>query len=77
MNVSIFDILQCLNGEEVKEYINSTQSSCLKSHQGELRYTEQYWMTYVELDDLLRKFRYMIACNDFDLRLAVWEKMLP
>ena len=34
-------------------------------------------MTYVELDDLLRKFRYMIACNDFDLRLAVWEKMLP
>ena len=31
MNVSIFDILQCLNGEEVKEYINSTQSSCLKS----------------------------------------------
>ena len=74
MNVSIFDILQCLNGEEVKEYINSTQSSCEKSRQGEFRYNEHYWMTYVELVDLLRKFHYVIACNDFDLRLAVWEK---
>ena len=30
-------------------------------------------MTYVGLVDLLHKFPYAIAHNDFDLRLAVWE----
>ena len=34
-------------------------------------------MTYVGLVDLLHKFPYAIAHNDFDLRLAVWEEMLP
>ena len=33
-------------------------------------------MTYVGLVDLLHKFRYAIARNDFDLRLAVWKEML-
>ena len=35
INVSISDILQCLNDKEVKEYISSTQSSYEKSQQGE------------------------------------------
>ena len=76
INVSICDILQCLNDKEVKGYISSTQSSYKKSQQGEYGYTGQYWMTYVELVDLLHKFHYAIAGNDFDLRLAVWEEML-
>ena len=33
-------------------------------------------MTYVGLVDLYQKFHYAIACNDFDLRLAVVEEML-
>ena len=33
-------------------------------------------MTYLGLVDLLHKFHYTIARNDFDLRLAVWEEML-
>ena len=77
MNVSICDILQCLNDEEVKEYISSTQSSYEKYQQGEFGFTEEYWMTYVGIVDLLCKFHYAFACNDFDLRLAVWKEMLP
>ena len=34
-------------------------------------------MTYVGLVDLFQKFHYAIACNDFDLRLAVWEELFP
>ena len=41
-NVSICDILQCLNDKEIKEYISSTQSSYEKSQQGEFGYTGQY-----------------------------------
>ena len=77
INVSICAILQCLNDKEVKEYISSTQSSYEKSQQGEFGYTGQYWMTYVRLVDLLHKFHYAIARNDFHLRIAVWEEMLP
>ena len=65
MNVSICDILQCLNDKEVKEYISSTQSSYEKSQQGEVDYTGQYWMTYVRLVDLLHKFHYAIAPTMF------------
>ena len=77
VNVSICDILQYFNDKEVKEYIISTQSSYEKSQQGEFGYTGQCWMTYLGLVDLLNKFHYTIACNDFDLRLAVWGEMLP
>ena len=34
-------------------------------------------MTYVGLVDLLCKFHYAIPRNNFHLRLAVWEEMLP
>ena len=77
INVSIYDTLQCLNDKEVKEYISTTQSSYEKSQQGEFGYTRQYWMTYIGLVDLFKKFHYAIACNDFDLRLAVWEELFP
>ena len=68
INVSICDILQCLNDKEVKEYISSTPSSYEKSQQGEFSYTGQYWMTYVGLVDLLHyaiKFHYAIAPTMF------------
>ena len=77
INVSSCDIVQCLNDEEVKECISSAQSTYEKSQQGEFGKTGQYWMTYLGLADLLNKFHYAIARNDFDLRLAVWEEMLP
>ena len=48
-----------------------------KSQQGEFGYNGEYWMTYVGLVDLVLKFHYAISRNDFDLRLTVWEEMLP
>ena len=41
INVSICDILQCLNDKEVKGYISSTQSSYKKFQQGEFGYSAQ------------------------------------
>ena len=61
INVSIYDIQQCLNNKEVKEYISSTLSSHEKSQQGEFGYTGKYWMTYVGLVDLFRKFHYVVV----------------
>ena len=77
INVSICGISQCLNDKEIKEYISATQSSYEKFQLGKFGYTGQYWMAYVGLVDLFQKFHYAIACNDFDLRLAVWEELLP
>ena len=71
INVSICDILQCLNDKEVKEYISSIQSPYKKYQQSEFGCTGQYWMIYVGLVDLLHKFYYAIARNDFDIRLTV------
>ena len=73
INLSICNIVQCLSDKEGKEYNSSTQSSYEKSQQKEFGYNGQYWMTYVGLVDILHKFHYATARNDFDLRLAVWE----
>ena len=71
INVSICGNSQYLNDKEIKEYISATQSSYEKFQLGKFGYTAQYLMAYVGLVDLSQKFYYAIACNDFDLRLAV------
>ena len=68
------EVLNNLNNGEVKKYLSLCNSVHVNLNLG---LTGRYWMTYCWLVDLLHIFHYAINQNNYDLRLAVWEEMLP
>ena len=69
------EVLNNLNNGEVKNYLSLRNSVHVNLNLG---LTGRYWMTYCCcLVDLLHIFHYATNQNNYDLRLAIWEEMLP
>ena len=71
------DSIDYLDDEEIKSYISQRERLLDNYTEAKLGKTGKYWMMYCWLVDLLHKFHYAVNQNDYHLRLAVWQEMLP
>ena len=74
----IDEFLNCSNdSSDVKEWISTYQEQKNKASNGDYGKTAQYWIKYTQLVDLIHMLHYAVSKNDFELRLEIWNQIIP
>ena len=74
---SIGDLEDAINDEEVKAYFNQVDLSVKEVLDGKHGATARYWIQYVKMVQMQLSFHHAIKTNNFNLRLASWDKWIP
>ena len=71
------DSIDYLDDKEIENYISQREGLLDNYTEAKLGKTGKYWMMYCWLVVLLHKIHFAVNQNDYHLRLAVWQEMLP